>query len=550
MQKETNKDTLPAKPTSPLAEKPVQDPPAYGITRLAPVSFRNLFQHVQEDGPAGLVVFFVALPLCLGIALASGAPLEAGIIAGVVGGIVISFFSGSELSVSGPAAGLVVIVSGAITQLGGFNAFLPAVLLAGVIQFAFGYARMGTVVNYVPNSVIKGMLAAIGLLIILKQLPHALGRDADYEGDESFLNTSDGLNTFEELYIAIKTFSPEAVVISGLSLTVLLLWGKLGFVKKSFLQYIPAALIVVVLGIAVNEIARASFTNFYLRPEDGHLVSLPSNGLQGLFTWPDWSSLSNPALYTIAITLAIVASLESLLSLEATDKMDSQKRISNGNRELRAQGIGNFICGLLGGLPVTSVIVRSSANVYAGARTRLSSIIHGVLLLVCVLSIPFFLNKIPLASLAAILLVVGYKLTDIKLLRAMFKEGWAQAVPFFATILAIVLTDLLIGILIGIAVGLYFVLRTHHTQAVTLVADGSRYLMRLNKDVSFLNKTELKRKLMNVPMDSTLVIDAHRALFIDHDIRETIQDYQLSAKYNNIEVELKGFNNFLNPHID
>ncbi len=506
----------------------------------------SLLANLKADLPAGLVVFLVALPLCLGIALASGAPLFSGIIAGIIGGIVVSVLSGSEMSVSGPAAGLAVIVATAITNLGSYRVFLLAVAISGVIQLGLGFLRAGVIGNYVPNAVIKGMLAAIGVVIILKQIPHALGRDLHYEGDFDFFFAMDSAgNSLTDIIKAVYTANGEAVIIALVSLTVLLLWERPALRRNNFFKLVPAALIVVILGIVINEGFRFFFTDFSLKAEDGHLVTLPLAENLGAFfqqfTLPDWSAWKNKQVYTTALTLAVVGSIESLLSIEATDKLDPLRRISSTNRELKAQGIGNLMSGLIGGLPVTSVIVRSTANVYAGAKTRLSAFAHGVLLFICVLLIPGILNRIPLASLAAILLVIGYKLTKLNLYKTMYKAGISQFLPFIVTVVAIVFTDLLNGVLIGLVVGIFFVIRSNHHSALTLVKQDNHYLLRFNKDLSFVNKTELKDHLASIPPDALLMIDGTKAIFIDDDIYDVVADFQESTKYNNIEVELKNF---------
>lgn len=500
----------------------------------------NLFQHLSSDLPASLVVFLVALPLCLGIALASGAPLFSGIIAGIVGGIVVGSLSGSQLSVSGPAAGLTTIVFASIEKLGSFEIFLAAVVLAGVIQIALGYLRAGSIGNYFPSSVIKGMLAAIGLILILKQIPHAFGYDKDYVGDESFVQ-QDGENTFTELLTAFEYLNPAAIVISIISLSILIFWENKWVKKQKLLHMIPAPLLVVIIGIVLNEIFRGAFQGFAIEKE--HLVSLPiSDGLKeftGQFSFPDFSAVMNTQTLIVAFTIAIIASLESLLSLEAVDKLDPQKRNSPQNRELKAQGFGNLVSGLIGGLPVTAVIVRSSANVGAGAKTKTSAVMHGALLLLTVMLIPSFLNKIPLASLAAILITVGYKLVKPELLVSMYRKGRDQFIPFIVTIVAILLTDLLIGIGIGIAVGLVFVLKTNFHQALFSVNEERNYLIRLNKDVSFLNKAVLRKTFRQIPNGSYVIIDGSRSAFIDQDILETINDFRESASNRRIEIELK-----------
>lgn len=505
----------------------------------------SLYHNFAHDIPAGLVVFLVALPLCLGIALASGAPLLGGVIAGIIGGIVVSIFSRSELSVSGPAAGLTVIVATAIVHLGSYSNFLVAVILAGILQLGFSYMRAGVLGDYVPSSVIRGMLAAIGIVIILKQIPHALGRDTDFEGNFGFLEPNGQANTFSEIARSFVSANPEAVIITLVSIAILLLWEHPKVKRRRFFKMMPAPLVVVIFGIVINEVFRALFTDFYLRAEDGHLVQLPLitnaavfiSGLQ----FPNPTALANPQVYSTALTLALVASLETLLSLEAIDKLDPYKRISDTNKELQAQGIGNIISGLLGGLPMTSVIVRSSANVYAGGRTRMAAIIHGVFLLVAVVFLAPVLNRVPLASLAAILILVGYKLTQIRLFRQMFRAGREQFLPFLVTVLAVVFTDLLTGIAIGLCVGMFYVIRTNHQLAVTLVNIDNYYLLRFTKDMTFINKSELKKKLSRIPNDIFLLIDGSKARFIDADIYDTIAEFAQSATFRNISVEYKNF---------
>jgi MFS superfamily sulfate permease-like transporter len=496
--------------------------------------------NLRHDLPASIVVFLVALPLCLGVALASGAPLFSGIIAGVVGGIVVSVLSGSALSVSGPAAGLTTIVLASIQSLGSFELFLLAVVLAGGLQFLLGVAKAGTIGNYFPSAVIKGMLAAIGLILILKQIPHVFGYDRDFVGDESFIQ-SDGENTFTEILQAINYVQPGAFIICLTSLAILILWERPLLKKNKYTALIPAPLLVVAAGITLNEIFKISGNN--LTVESEHLVALPVApniySFFNQFTFPDFSGIVNQQVWISAITIAIVASLESLLSIDAVDKLDPFKRITPLNKELRAQGIGNMVSGLIGGLPVTSVIVRSSANVTSGGKTKSSAISHGLLLLFTVLLIPGLLNKIPLASLAAILLMVGYKLVKPSLIKEMYRKGKDQFIPFAITIIAILLTNLLQGILIGIAIGLVFLLKTNFHQALFSVNENGNYLIRLTKDVSFLNKALLRKTLREIPDDSTVIIDGARSTFIDNDILETIEDFQQSAFNRNIVVELK-----------
>jgi MFS superfamily sulfate permease-like transporter len=507
------------------------------------------FASLSNDASAGLVVFLVALPLCLGIALASGAPLFSGIIAGIIGGLVVSLLSSSSVSVSGPAAGLAAIVATAIETLGSFPAFLLAVLVAGMAQLGFGLIRAGRIANYVPNAVIKGMLAAIGVVIILKQVPHALGRDKSYEGDFDFFRSADGgSTTLSDIADAIASARTEAIVITVVSLAILLLWESPRIKQNKRLAMIPGALLVVIAGVLINELFRVSFADFHLRAADGHLVTLPAGGTRDFLaqiTMPDWTRWSDPRVYTTGLTLAIVASIESLLSLEAADKLDPQRRISDPDRELLAQGAGNIAAGLLGGLPVTAVIVRSSANVYAGARSRWSAFIHGVLLLVCVLLFPAILNRIPLASLAAVLLMVGYKLTKPMIYAESWRAGLDQFLPFIVTVFAIVFTDLLLGVLIGVAFGIVFVIRTNHHAAFTLVQQDAMFLLRFNKDASFVNKTELKMKLASLPPQSGVIIDGSRAVFIDSDVYDVVRDFESRAKHDAITIEYKHFHHKL-----
>jgi MFS superfamily sulfate permease-like transporter len=449
------------------------------------------------------------------------------------------------LSVSGPAAGLTVIVVAAIQSLGSYPNFLVAVVLAGLFQLGFSYIRAGILGDYVPSSVIRGMLAAIGIVIIMKQLPHALGRDTDFEGDFSFMEPTGHTNSLSEIARSIASANPEAVIITILSMAVLLLWERPQLSKIRFFKLVPAPLIVVVMGIVLNESFHAFFNDFYLRAEDGHLVQLPvvQNPIrffQGL-TFPNPSILLDVRVYSTALTIAIVASLETLLSLEAVDKLDPYRRISDANKELKAQGIGNILSGLFGGLPMTSVIVRSSANVYAGGRTRMSSIVHGSLLLVSALFLAPILNYIPLASLASILIIVGYKLTRVELFRQMFRAGREQFLPFVVTVVAIVFTDLLTGILIGLCVGMFYVIRSNHQFAVTLVNMDNYYLLRFTKDMTFINKSELKSKLRRIPNNAALLIDGSKSRFIDADIYDAIAEFAESAKFSNIQIEYKSF---------
>lgn len=498
------------------------------------------FRSARRDIPAGVVVFLVALPLCLGIALASGAPLFSGIIAGAVGGLVIALFSGSELSVSGPAAGLAVIVLGAIQELRDFQVFTLAVVVSGLLQLVLAQVRAGVIGDYIPNSVIKGMLAAIGVVIILKQLPHALGDDRDFEGDEAF-RQPDQLNSFSEILASATGFSPGAVTVSLLGLAILVLW-ELPFLKRrAWTGLVPAPLLCVVAGIAANEAFKRWLPAWELLAAKDQLVQLPTAtsvaAWREMFQFPRPEAILNLRVWTVGLTLALVGSIETLLCLEATDKLDPEKRISDPNRELRAQGLGNLVSGLLGGLPVTSVIVRSSANVYAGARTRLAAVVHGLLLLGAVALLPGLLNRVPLAALAAVLLAVGYKLASLQVLREMWSRGWPQFLPFAITLVAIVLTDLLRGIAVGLMAGVFFVMRSNHHSATTLVNEGADWLLRFNKDVSFVNKSEVKRRLRSVPDGARLIVDGTKALYVDNDIYDTLREFETSAGFRGIQIE-------------
>ncbi len=507
---------------------------------LVITKMNNILKDFSSNFSSSIVVLLVAIPLCLGIALASGAPLFAGIVAGVVGGIVVGSLSGSSLSVSGPAAGLTVIVSLGIINLVSYETFLLAVVLAGVFQLILGYLKAGALGDYVPNSVIKGMLAAIGVILILKQIPHLVGFDADFEGDESFWQ-ADSENTFSEILKAFNYFNFGAVLIGFISLGILILWETKFFKSKGFLKQIPSPLIVVFVGILINEWLLGSGSALALQSE--HLVTLPIatniNQFLSFFTFPQFTQITNPQVWIVALTLAIVASLETLLSVEAIDKLDPLNRVTPTNRELKAQGVGNIVSGMLGGLPVTSVIVRSSANLNAGAKSKLSAILHGIFMLVCVTLIPWLLNKIPLSALAAILVFTGYKLAKITLFKEFWQKGYDQFVPFVVTILAILFTDLLEGILIGIGVGLFFMIRSNFKSSVFIINDGNQYLMRLRKDVSFLNKSTIRRSLERIPENTFLLIDATQADFVDQDVVDTINEFTHHAHLKNIKVELK-----------
>lgn len=505
----------------------------------------NLFANLKSDFASGLVVFLVALPLCLGIAMASGAPLFSGIISGVVGGIVVGYLSRSHISVSGPAAGLTAIVLTAITDLGAFDVFLTAVFIAGLIQLALGFLRAGSISNYFPTNVIEGMLAGIGIIIILKQLPHAFGYDSDFEGDQSFTQ-ADGSNTFSALLGIFDYVQLGAIVISVVSVIILIAWDKVPFLKK--LKLIPGALVAVVVGVLLNEIFVATGSSLAIMKE--HLVSLPVpttlEEFKQIIVTPNFSGITNPQVWVVGLTIAIVASIETLLCIEASDRMDVHKRYTDTNVELKAQGIGNLVSSLLGGLPMTSVVVRSSANNNAGAKSKMSAIIHGVLLLVSVLTIPLLLNKIPLATLAAILILVGYKLAKPATFKHFWENGKYQFIPFIATLLAVVFTDLLKGVALGIIISVIFVLRGNLKRAYSFrkeqYEDGDVIHIDLAQEVSFLNKAAIKSTLNDLPENSRVIINAEDTVYIAHDILDLIREFKKTrAKDQNIKVKLRGF---------
>jgi len=501
--------------------------------------------NLRYDVPAGLVVFLVALPLCLGIALASDAPLMAGLVTGVVGGLIVGPLSGSQLSVSGPAAGLTVLVSGGIASLGGsFEAFLPAVIVAGVMQIVVGALRGGVLATLFPSSVIEGMLAGIGIILILKQIPHALGRDTDYTGDLDFwiLGEQTG-NTFTEIASAVQTMSLGVVIVSVACLGVLVLWQQPFIAERAWSRIVPGPLVAVILGIAINALYSVVAPSLYISAEAGHLVQIPvmesPGALFGSLASPDWSTFGDPELYSVAATIAAVASLETLLSVEAVDKLDPFRRVSDTNRELVAQGVGNVTAGLLGGLPMTAVIVRSSTNVYSGGRTRMAAFVHGVFLGGLVLAVPGLLNQIPLAALAAVLLNIGYKLARAGLWRRMYEGGADQFIPFTVTVLVTVFSDLLTGVLVGLAFGVVMVVITNFTTAISVVHEDNAWLVQFTKDVSFVNKTRLRAVLRSIPRGAEVVIDGTRAAFIDHDIYTAIEDFEASAKHRDITVQTR-----------
>ncbi len=507
---------------------------------------KNLFKHFKSDLLSGMVVFLVALPLCLGIAVASGATPFAGIITGVIGGIVVGVLSNSNVSVSGPAAGLIAIILIAVTTLG-YETFLLAVVLAGAIQFVLGLVKAGSISSYFPSGVIEGMLAAIGIIIIKKEIPHAIGYDKEHEGDffsYELLDADKGY--FSEIIHSFNYAHAGAIIVTIISIAILVAFNKLSFLKK--IKAIPGALAVVVVGIIINELFLVS--NPVLTITGEHLVKLPTassfSEFLGQFSFPDFSGFANPKVWITAMTITAVASVETLLCLEAGDKMDLLKRYSSSNTELKAQGIGNILAGLIGGLPMTSVIVRTSANVNAGAKTKLSAIAHGIFLLIAVIAIPALLNKIPMACLAAILIMIGLKLASPKVFKHMWQAGKYQFIPFIVTVIAVVATDLLKGVGIGLAVSIIFILKGNMKLAYFFKKakhhEGETVHIDLAQEVSFLNKAAIKQTLAHLPQNSKVIIDAAGTVYIDYDVLVLIRDFvNYGSKDKNISVVLKNF---------
>ena len=500
------------------------------------------FKHIKQDLPASIVVFFVALPLCLGIALASGAPLFSGIIAGIVGGIVVGMASGSRLGVSGPAAGLAVIVFDAIATLGSWELFLCAAVLAGVFQIALGYLRAGFVAYFFPTSVITGMLTGIGLLIILKQLPYLLGWHADFLGEQAFQQFN-GENTFSAITHAISQISLPALLISAFSLALLVVWDKYLTPKHKIFQLIQGPIVVVLLGIVFTVILNQASAPLSV----DQLVSLPVissfTDLTNEMAFPAFEQMFSLDVLTVAAVMAIVASIETLLSVEATDKLDPQRNTTPTNRELKAQGLGNIFSGLLGGLPVTQVIVRSSANIAFGARSKLSAIMHGFFLLIAVVAIGGLLNLIPLASLAAVLIIVGYKLAKPATFSVMYRAGWEQFLPFMATIIVMLVTDLLSGVIAGLAVSVLFTLKHsyknsfHFRDTVENQNDLETHHIVLAEEVSFFNKPSILKKLNSLPENSKVILDFTNSKSVAFDVIELVKDFSAKAHHRNISVE-------------
>lgn len=502
-------------------------------------------ENIKCDLRSGLVVFLVALPLCLGIAVASGAPPFAGIICGVIAGIVVGSLSGSHVSVAGPAAGLIAIILAAITDLG-YETFLVAVVIAGFLQLVLGLVKAGTFSSYFPTAVIEGMLVAIGIIIIKKEFPHAIGYDKAHDGAFFSLDAGSSSGVLADVANTVNYAHAGAIIIAVVSIGVLIAFNKVKFLKK--IKAVPGALVVVALGVIMNELFIASGSSLAI--SQAHLVTLPSasnfNEFIAQFNTPNLSAFTNPQVWIVGLTIAVVASIETLLCLEAGDKMDPKKRYSSPNKELKAQGIGNMISGMIGGLPMTSVIVRTTANINAGARTRLSAISHGVLLLLAILAIPGILNKIPMASLAAILIMIGLKLASPKVFRHVWKSGKHQFVPFLVTVIAVVLTDLLKGVGIGLVVSIFFILRGNMKLAYYFRKDqhqeGETIVIDLAQEVSFLNKAAIKQTLAHLPANSKVIIDAAHTVYIDHDVLELIRDFMHhGSKSKNISVTLRNF---------
>lgn len=500
-----------------------------------------MFKHLTKDLSASVVVFFVALPLCLGIALASGAPLFSGIIAGIIGGVVVGSISGSSLGVSGPAAGLAVIVLGAIATLGSFETFLLAVIIGGALQILLAIFKAGVIAYYFPSSVIKGMLAGIGIIIFLKQIPHAFGYDKDYEGDTNF-SQPDGENTFTEIWNLAGHILPGAITITLVALGILILWEKVLSKKHKIFTVIPGPFVAVLFGVLFYAfVPEGSF--FSLSTE--HLVKVPVpesiSDFYGQLRFPNFGEIGNADVWIVGITIALVASIETLLSVEATDKLDPDKRTTPTNRELVAQGIGNICSGFIGGLPITQVIVRSSANIQSGGKTKLSTIVHGILLLLSVAFIPVLLNMIPLAVLAAVLLLVGYKLANPSKFIKMYNLGYRQFVPFIVTVLGLVFTDLLIGVGLGLVVGIITILLQSYNNSHFLHKTSeikNHFKIRMAEEVTFLNKGAILRELNNLPEDSFLEIDVRKSVFIDYDIVELLDDFSVKAKDKRIDITI------------
>ena len=503
---------------------------------------KSLYGGIKENFPSGLVVFLVALPLCLGIALASGAPPLSGVIAGIIGGLVVGYLSNSNISVSGPAAGLTAIVLTAITGLGSFEMFLCAGLIAGLLQLVLGFVRAGSISNYFPTNVIEGMLAGIGIIIIITQIPNAFGFATGFT-DSVMAANGFSLDALANMAAGIH---PGAVIVTLTSVAILLAWDKFPTLKK--IKMVPGALVAVASGIILNYLFTVTGSALAIGSE--HLVSLPVpksfNDFRGMLVFPAFSGFLNMQVWVVGATIAIVASIETLLCIEASDRLDTHRRITDTNRELRAQGIGNLLSSLIGGLPMTSVVVRSSANANAGATSKASTMIHGALLLISVLTIPFILNMIPLSTLAAVLILIGYKLAKPATIMHFWKKGKHQFIPFIATIIAVVFLDLLKGVGIGLLISIFYILQGNMKRAYYLsreqLDDADEINIKLAEEVSFLNKAAIKKTLKNVKPNSRVCIDARSTSYIATDILEMIQEFaNIRAKEEDIEVTLTGF---------
>ncbi|WP_239649744.1 SulP family inorganic anion transporter [Methylocucumis oryzae] len=501
---------------------------------------------LSYDIPAGFAVFLVSLPLSLGIALASGAYLFSGLIAGIIGGLIVVPLSGSRLAISGATAGLSVIVLTAINKLG-FNEFLMAVILAGILQIGLGCLRAGVIAYYFPSAVVNGVLTGMGIILILKQIPHALGYDKDYEGDFAFLQNDD-YSSFSELLHMVNFISPGALIIAVLSLTVLLLWERPTIKRSTLFRWLPSPVVATLTGVLLNHLYMIYLPVLALSAN--HFVTIPeTSSIQELIKHlhsPAYQAWQHPGVYTTAVTLALVASLESLLAVEAIDKLDPYRNKTSVNRELLAQGVGNIMSGLLGGLPLTMVVVRSSFNIQAGAKTKLSAFVQGLLLLLTCLLVPHWLNEIPLASLAAILLVVAYRLARPVVFKTMYKAGYYHFVPFCLTIVGLVLTDLLTGIIIGLVIALIAILLENYKAAFYFreLHIGNKIILRLAEHVSFLNKANIQKTLEQLPEKSEVVIDATRAKYIDYDVYEMINEFSNEAKLKNIALTIKNLRGY------
>lgn len=521
----------------------MQTTPAENSAEPAQAVSLSPFKNLRYDVPAALVVALVAIPLCLGVALASGAPLLAGIVAGIIGGIIVPLFSKSPLSVSGPAAGLTAIILVAIQNLASFSAFLLAVLIAGGIQILLGLLRAGSIAYFFPSAVIEGMLAAIGIILIMKQFPYAVGVDIGQFGSQAFASGS-GENTFSGIISALSHVEWGALLISLLCLLILLVWDAVPLLKRQ--TWFSGPLIAVLAGTLLNLLFAHTLPALHLSAE--YLVRLPVihslSDLGNLFHFPDWSAFQKQQVWVVGVTIAIVASLESLLSIEAADKLDPFKRRTPLDGELVGQGIANLLSGLIGGLPVTAVIVRGSANIAAGGRSKAAAFLHGVFLLLAVLLAASVLNQIPLAALASILIVVGFKLAHPRVFRHMAQLGKSQFLPFVITIFTVLFTDLLIGVGIGLVVGLFFVLRANYHSALDLQETAAgEYLLCLKREITFVNKARLARILDTLPSGSSVTLDGAQVDFIDHDVLEVIRNFEQSASLRRIRVREQHFDN-------